>query len=542
MLVSLKTVDLDNCDQEPIRSPGSIQPHGVLMVVDLNGVLTHVSANAVAVIPHIPALGQRLALEQLARDDALQETMEVMAVMLEDARSGDAIDPIATTAKIGDVDFDVVLHARACQVLVEFEPSTGTITDQRSTSVTAQRGIGRLKKLNSVEALLTDVVQSVRQLTGFDRVMAYRFFGDGSGEIMAESKVETLTPFLHRRFPASDIPSQARHLYLINTLRLIANVHDVQVPLHSSAPTTPPLDLSQSILRSVSPIHIEYLKNINVTASMSISIVVGGKLWGLIACHHRAAHRVPFAVRRACDVMAQVLATSIALVLEKSANARREAALALRSKLVDLGDQGEEAAANFGPSQSAVAEVIAHDSMVFAHGNDLVHEGLPRDAALALVHWLELQHEPLVHRDSLSSLPEQLCADLSPFCGFLAMRHDHVNKGWTILLRREQAMDITWSGPPDKVARIGPLGARLTPDGSLAEWQEAVRGRAMPWDEMDLALAQLVLDEVTRTTAARARDIELARAHLLAILGHDLRTPLQTISAVAALLAPGLAT
>lgn len=535
--VSLRTVDLDNCDREPIHIPGSVQPHGVLLALALDGTLTHASRNAAATFPNLPPLGQRPTHAQLWSSEPLREAAEGM---LEDAGGQAVVLPLAIEATLGGTAYDVVLHANAGHLLMEFEPRASAAAELASFAVMAHRSMARMKGRADIASVLADAVAAVRRLTGFDRVMAYRFHGDDSGEIVAEARLDAMAPYLGRRFPASDIPVQARRLYVINTLRLIADVHDEQVVIDALDPSEKPLDLSYSILRSVSPIHIEYLKNIDVAASMSVSIVVAGKLWGLIACHHRTAHRVSYAVRMACDVLAGVVAGSVQLVLEKEAGARRIAAVDLRARLIELGADGEEAAHGVGPSwHAAIARVIPSDRMLFAHGHTLRHEGIAPEAGLELLLWLEAQTDELIALDDLSALPESLRTRLAPISGVLAMRHDHVNRGWVVLLRNEQVATITWSGPPDKAARVGPLGVRLTPDGSLAEWRQDVRGRAVPWDALDLELARQITDEVRRATALRAAGMDKARTQLLAILGHDLRDPLAAIGIAAVMLERG---
>ncbi|HRL30860.1 MAG TPA: GAF domain-containing protein, partial [Ottowia sp.] len=149
--------------------------------------------------------------------------------------------------------------------------------------------------------LLQDAVHMVRELTGFDRVMAYRFRADDSGDIVAEERDAALDPYLGWRFPASDIPAQARRLYIENTMRLIADVGSTPVAVRAAPGVDQPLDMSHGVLRSVSPIHIEYLQNIGVGASMSLSIVLEGRLWGMLACHHRTPRQVPYVTRAACD-------------------------------------------------------------------------------------------------------------------------------------------------------------------------------------------------------------------------------------------------
>jgi two-component system, chemotaxis family, sensor kinase Cph1 len=534
--VSLRTVDLDNCDKEPIQIPGSVQPHGVLLALAHDGTLTHASRNAAAMFAQPPPLGQRPTTAQLWSSAPLREAAEGI---LEDAATAGHVPPLAVEATLDGSHYDVVLHAHAGHLLMEFERRATDASELASFAVMAHRSMSRLRGRPDIASVLAEAVLAVRQLTGFDRVMAYRFHGDDSGEVVAEARIDALEPYLGRRFPATDIPVQARRLYVINTLRLIADVHDEQVPIDAFDPLEAPLDLSYSILRSVSPIHIEYLKNIGVAASMSVSIVIGGKLWGLIACHHRTAHRVTYAVRMACDVLAGVVGASVQLLLEKDAGARRAAAVDLRARLVELGADVDEVTVGMSPSRVALGRVIPNDRVLFAHGSVLRHEGIDATAAGDLLLWLEAQTDDLVALNNFSSLPEALRARLHPLSGLLAMRHDRINRGWVVLLRNEQSATITWSGPPDKAARVGPLGARLTPDGSLAEWRQEVRGSAMPWDDLDLELARQIMEEVRRATALRAADMERARSHLLAILGHDLRDPLAAVRMAAYMLERG---
>lgn len=533
---SLKTVDLDNCDKEPIHTPESIQPHGVLLALDFEGRLTHVSEGAQRLLPHLPTLGQRPATAEFWGGDSLRLAANAM---LEHASAGVQTAPLATECQIGDVEFDVVMHLTGERLILEYERREMGAAQLASFALLAHRSMARLKGEVGIDSALAHAVDTVRELTGFDRVMAYRFRQDDSGEVVAEAKVDDLDPYVGRRFPAADIPAQARRLYTINTLRLIANVNDEQTVILALPIEDRPLDLSHSILRSVSPIHVEYLKNIDVAASMSISIVVGGKLWGLIACHHRTPYRVPYAVRMACDVLSNVLASIVQTLIERSAQSRRAAANDLRSKLVELGLYAEELSIGLQPSHAAIQKVVESDRLLFSHGNEMRHAGIPQEPAIGLLRWLDAQSEDLIALNELSSLPPELSSSLYPLCGLLAMRHDRVTGGWLVLLRKEQSATVTWSGPPDKVQRIGRLGSRLTPAGSLAEWMQEVKGCAEPWSELDLDLAQMIMAEVARATASRAAEMDRARTHLLAILGHDLRDPLQSISMAARMLQHG---
>lgn len=184
---------------------------------------------------------------------------------------------------LAGVTFDLIVHRCDKAVAAEFERHIPAVSHPAAFAVKAHRGMDRLRRQRTIQSLLEVAVQELQERNGFDRVTAYRFGHDGSGEVVAESRRNDLEPFLNLRYPASDIPPQARRLYVINTLRLIADVRSTPVPLRAGGSETQTLDMSHCVLRSVSPVHIDYLTNMGVRASMSVSIVIDGRLWGLPA-------------------------------------------------------------------------------------------------------------------------------------------------------------------------------------------------------------------------------------------------------------------
>lgn len=532
--VDLATVDLDNCHKEPIHIPGHVQPHGVLLALDFSGYLTHRSRNAADLLPDLPPLGTLLGLSHLGSDPALWNAIESA---LHDAETLHEDTSTTVEATIHAMALDVVVHTFDRRVIVELERRQPEHGDLASFALMAHRAMGRLRSRRDVATMLAEATTTIRALTGFDRVLAYRFQHDDSGEIVAEAKIDRLKPYLNRRFPAADIPVQARLLYVRNPLRLIANVHDEQVPIDTHDVSERPLDLSHSMLRSVSPIHIEYLKNIEVAASMSLSIVVAGRLWGLIACHHGEAHLVPYATRMACDVLSQVLSSSVQTAVERKAGIRRLGAAQVQRKLADSLAQQDNFAEGFAAQSDALRQVLPFDSAACSYGGtQWADSAMPVESVSPLLRWLETHELNLVSFHDAKALPAPLRAELEPLCGVLAFCFDRINKGWIVLLRREQIQKVTWSGPPDKVERMGPHGKRLTPAGSMAEWQQDVEGTSLPWDDADQAIARALLEELGRTAGLRAARNEMARSQLLAVLGHDLRDPLQTISMMGQLL------
>ena len=357
-----------------------------------------------------------------------------------------------------------------------------------------------MRRQQSVDDLLKTAVEELRSMTGFDRVMAYRFRHDDSGDVVAESVAAGLTPFVGQRYPAGDIPAQARRLYVINTLRLIADVGAVPVPVEAAATTTEPLDMSMGVLRSVSPVHLEYLTNMGVGASMSVSIVIGGKLWGMLACHHRTPRRVSYAVRMSCDVLAQILASHVQATLARDLVSYADAAASLRSRIVEQVLHAGDVIVALSVEVEALRAAFGAQGVILSDGGKLhVFGGLGQPAASALVHWLNTTSPVpgrMVHMDSIDALPELLRLQMQTWRGVLALPFGTESQGWVLLLRSEQIETVLWGGRPGKTYATGPLGARLTPRGSFDLWREIVRGKAVPWNAVTLESAQKLLDEL----------------------------------------------
>ncbi|CAN5753294.1 bacteriophytochrome BphP [soil metagenome] len=542
MTSSPEPVTLANCDREPIHIPGLVQSHGALIAFDADGMAIYVSENARELLgSSAPSAGDTLLSSHF-------EGQSEVHVLLSEARDVDLAAAEGETANV-DIEmngtlFDLVVHrAVGGGAIAEFEMRPTAPDDVAAFAIKAHRVMDKLKRQTSIDALLTLSVGMVRQLTGFDRVMAYRFRHDDSGDVVAEDRVDALEPFVGRRYPASDIPAQARRLYVINTLRLIADVNAPPVGLVGASTALLPLDMSHCVLRSVSPIHIEYLRNMGVGASMSISIIVNGRLWGMLACHHRAPLQVPYSVRMACDVIAQVLAANVQSQLARTRAQRVAAAAQMRTGLIEAVLHADDAVAVLVSMAPVLAEAFEAEAVLVAQGAGLqVHGAVPEAAAAQLVQWLngrELSRDAVLAIRAAADMPEGLAAQCAPWCGMLAIRFDDLAGGWLVFLRKEQIETISWSGKPDKEYASGPLGPRLTPRGSFDVWKETVRGTSVPWTAEQLELAHQLRDELLRAGASRLAEVHRARSHLLAMLGHDLRDPLQSIAMAAKVLELG---
>ena len=514
-------VDLQNCADEPIHIPGHIQPHGAMLFFSAAGLLEGWSAN-IAAITAEPALGQPYGALDLppAVAELIQECLETM----EDGETA----PMVAAVAVGGREYDCVVHAHMDRVLVEFEARDVSTDEVAQFAIKAHSSIDRLRRQRTVDGLLETAVRQVREFTGFDRVMAYVFRSDDSGDVVAEARRDDLVPYRGQRYPAGDIPPQARRLYVLNTLRMIADVSYHAVPL-LGAPDAPPLDMSHAVLRSVSPIHVEYLQNMGVGASMSVSIVVGGRLWGLIACHHMGPKRVPYSVRMAADVLAQVIAATVQSLESRAEAQLVEHAAKVRTSLVEsllLEEDPLEALVQHG---DGLLESTHAQALVVAQYGRVVCRGIDQALGEAIVAALPAEaHDVLVHACS-KDWADDIQPRLGKWAGMLALPFDPPSGGWCVLMRTEQIEHVAWGGKPDKI-QAGRLGERLTPRGSFEAWHETVRGCAHPWEDGILTHARMMLGELARVSNARRAQTEATRAQLLAMLGHDLRDPLNSIN------------
>lgn len=527
--MTLAPVDLSTCDREPIHVPGAIQSFGALLVLDAHGRLQQQSANAGALLGALPALGEPFPAPYR---DVFTPWLAALA------KSEDALEPVEL--ELGGRTFDVVAHASGGQLVVELEPRSADAPALSAFAVRAQRALERVQRQRTVDSVLAVATEELWALTGFDRVMAYRFLHDDSGHVVAERKQPQLETFLGLRYPATDIPVQARRLFALNPLRFIPDLAYRSIPIEPPCgpDSRQPLDLSNSMLRSVSPVHVEYLQNMDVTASMSISLVVGGRLWGLFACHHYSGARlVPHAARMSCVLLAQV----VAALVERCEIAERAQVMARAATLRDQLSERLRAA------DDVVAALVEHPSfveLVAADGGAVLWDKrvvlagrTPSPAVMpALAAWLRARTENVVHTHALPESAPPLAAQLDGIAGLLAVRVQPEQDAWLIWFRREEAETVRWAGNPEKTYSEGPLGPRLNPRGSFREWRETVRGRAAPFREHEIDIASSFRRDVQEVALTKLSELERARDLMLAALGHDLRTPLSAITMAATLL------
>lgn len=523
-------VDLTTCDREPIHVPGAIQPFGAVLVLDSSGRLLRKSANASELLGPLPALGSPLGAVFRA----------LLGPWLAAWAENTDADPDPLELTLGERTFDVVAFASGQELVLEFEPRPSDAPPDAMFALKAQRALERVQRQRQLGSLLEVATEEVFALTGFDRVMTYRFLHDDSGHVVAERRRPELETFLGLRYPATDIPAQARRLFALNRLRFIPDLSYRAVSLEpeSGDRASRPLDMSLSMLRSVSPVHVEYLQNMGVTGSMSISIVVGGKLWGLFACHHYSGPRlVPHGVRAAAALLAQVVSVMVESIQIEQRARSVEKVRSLREALGQRARSSDDVLSALATPPSFVDLVEAEGGAIALEKRVVLLGRTPAlDVVTALVDWLRSSDSELVSTNELGAAVPALAPRLEHTAGLLATPFHREQDGWLLWFRPEEAETVRWAGNPEKTYSEGPLGARLNPRSSFGEWRETVRGRAAPFQPHELEVAGAFRRDVQEVVLAKLSELERARDMMLAALGHDLRTPLSAISMAATLL------
>nr|WP_294544404.1 GAF domain-containing protein [uncultured Rhodopila sp.] len=513
--IDFGATDLTNCDHEPIHIPGSIQPHGALLTLDPDSLRIVQAGGDTAGLLGAAAttlLGGRVAMVLSSQQqDRLRDLLEA------DRPLARAVHAFVHETKDGGTT-DVVTHLSNGLPVLEFDPRRNPNPDDAMALV--QSMVRRVQSQGSLQLACDGLATEVRNATGFDRVMVYRFSPNGSGLVVAEARGPDVDTFLGLHYPASDIPKQARALYLANWIRHIPDAR--YAPAAITPPLNPltgrPLDLSHSLLRSVSPIHRQYLANMGVVASFSLSLIVGGKLWGLVACHHAAPRYLPHRLRDACELFIEIVSSHLELkIAEERLQAQLDSAhlydaiVARMSHEPNLADGLIRYRPNLLDFIPATGVGLWTDGRFSASGVAPAPEQIE-----GLVAWLnETVNEGVFQTDCLTALypPARDFADVAS--GLLALSVSRTPRDYVLWFRPEISKAVTWAGNPAKAAEAGPEGLTLTPRQSFAAWTESVKLHASPWLDIEVDAAhrlRMSLHEVVlRRIEQMAREREVAR-------------------------------
>ena len=542
-VVTAQTVDLTNCDKEAIHIPGSIQPHGLLFVLEephLN--VLQVSNNTYALIG---IHSQNLLGKRLEDILDLQQIQSIRKCLDSDFES---INPLKLSITNQDqtLNFDGIIHRSDDALILELEPSTSKEDIDFFKFYHLVRGtITKMQNATDLHGLYQSIVKEVRKITGFDRVMVYLFNSEGAGTVIAEDKLESFSPYLGLHYPSSDIPQQAKQLYTLNLLRLIPDINYQPVELIPALNpvTSKPLDLSLSVLRSVSPIHIKYLKNMGVTASMSISLIREKKLWGLIACHHSSPKYLTYDVRTSCEFLGQIMSLELAAKEENEDLEYKIKLKSIQAKFIESIPQEENLVAALCKDKSNLLDLVnAQGVAVCVDGHWTIIGKTPQEADIKdLIEWVETKIDNnLFYTDTLPKIYPVAEKYKDIASGLLALSISNIQKNCILWFRPEVIQTVNWGGNPNKPVEVEQDGSlRLSPRQSFELWQEMVRAKSLPWKECEidvaLELRSAIVGIVLRKADELAKiNVELERSNseldaFAYIASHDLKEPLRGI-------------
>ncbi len=542
-------VDITNCEREPIQFLGRIQNFGYLLAVSTDWLIERVSANIGDVVGRGPEslLGEPVL--SIVSEGALHSIRGRLQIL-----SGDSgAERIVGLDLFGSgMRFDVAIHVSQGSIIIEAEPQAERPSTNPGALVKSM--ITRVQKTQGLDALFKESVRQLRGITGFDRVMLYRFASEGAGSVIAEAARSGIGSFLGLNYPATDIPPQARALYVRNQVRLIADVGSQTVPvIPEFDPHGKPIDLSLSALRSVSPIHIEYLTNMGVSASMSVSIVIDGQLWGLFALHNYAPRHLAMEVRAAAELFGQMVSLLIEGRLAKEQRQLEEAGRALHDRFVSRIVAASSTLDTIGEFADDLREIIPSDGFaIYVKGEAQCYGHCPTPEEIAsLARFLNRAGSGRIYAtDEISALHPPGADYTDRAAGVLAIPISRSPRDYLLFFRREIIQTVTWAGDPKTKERtIGPNGVRLTPRKSFEAWKETVHGRSHPWTTTETKAAEglrvSILEVLLRFNEETQRQQSLATQRqelLIAELNHRVRNILSLIRALVVQSKPGAST
>ncbi|EAQ28960.1 Bacteriophytochrome (light-regulated signal transduction histidine kinase) [Erythrobacter sp. NAP1] len=536
MNISYNPKALTECDREPIHNIAAVQSFGGMLVTNSEWVISQRSVNCAKLlaIDALPEPGTNLA--DIIESAALQALREA-ASRLEGA---DAVERIFGIRFTEEAElFDCALHCSEGKFIIEFEPHDAK--GYADHLMLMGPALAQLEPIRDLDTLCRKAAKLVKQMLGYDRVMIYKFYPDESGEVIAEEKREDLQSYEGLRYPRADIPQQARELFRRNRFRIIADMEEAPVLIEPTLSIkNEPLDLSMSTLRAHSQMHVQYMKNMGVKASLAIAIVRHGELWGMISCHHYEPRLPAYSLRTVADMFSQMFSLMIDRLLIDRSEELRSRGRALHDQLMVRLAGGAKLSEHLPMLEELLNHLIQHDGMSVLMDETYMTSGVAPTREQFLAITPTLGSMPISENFATSEIQSQIPQAMGfkdVAAGALALPISRSPRDYLVLWRRPLTQKVTWAGNPEKA--VATPGERLQPRGSFDAWEQTVEGCSEEWSDDELQIAEglrvTLLEIVLRMTDEISRERKKAQEQqelLIAELNHRVRNILNLISSL----------
>jgi chemotaxis family two-component system sensor kinase Cph1 len=544
-------VDLTNCDKEPIHILGKVQSHGLLVALDLNTwLINYISENIASFIENDPQslLGKNLEFLGSALKLNISGSQFLFNQLIQTGFSSKNIDSLNPYyVELAGKPYNIIIAATDEDLIIEFEV---VIKDEFESQKVIGSSISKILIGKTLDSILHNAAKEIKSIINYDRVMVYQFGDEGHGRVIAEEKEPGLTPFLNLHYPASDIPKQARELYKINLTRIIADVNAEPSRILTNKTDGQPIDLTHAELRAVSPMHIQYLKNMGVQSSFSISLVCKGELWGLIACHSYTPRFINYNARAAAKLIGQILSSAIEYRQLEENTDRFELFSTSTSKLADYIDESSQLIEALTKSPVTLKDITEASGVALVFEKKISCLGItPGEAQIKeITKWLLENMQDAVfssHRFPKIYNPAETFSGVAS--GILACILSRELKEMIIWFKPEILENIEWAGNPEKPVEISVEGIHtLSPRKSFDSWTETVRHSSEKWSRAEITSVIKMREHIIYAIKRKANEIRALNAKLILAyeeldtfsytVSHDLRTPLSSIRGYSELL------
>jgi chemotaxis family two-component system sensor kinase Cph1 len=543
-IVNRDIVNLTNCEHEPIHIPGSIQPHGFLIAIKKKDyTIDFCSANSLTYINLRPEQLLSKSTETVLGHSQHQKMLHYIA-----SQSASFSSPLEM--ELNGSSYNVSIHASGDRYILEFEPGVSSSSDLSAFYNQTRQFVTYMERSTSLQKLCQTVADETRSITGYDRVMIYRFDKDYNGEVFAESKRDDIESFLGVHYPHTDIPAQARALYKQNLLRLIVDVNYQPVPIFTiDDEPSKNLDLGNALLRSVSPIHVQYLHNIGVGATLTISLMHQDELWGLIACHHYSVKYINSFTRISAQLQGHFLTSQINVrQVEEQHTLAKQVNSALEKMLAQTNSLDRQSFKMIAVQKELLALCNANGVAIFID-NDIYSGGnVPSQETIrSIITALKLHSDKdVIFSSKLVDIYPEAASISDTSAGILLHLLDDVLNMGVIWFRHETLEEVKWAGDPSKAIIKDEKG--LSPRKSFELWKEVKKFQSSEWREAELYAAAtfaqslekqmhlLFLSEEEqkyRVLSEKLKETNAELENVNWISTHDLKEPLRKIQVFA---------